>query len=356
MSQDDIANMKVAHYARSPVILVGDIERGGVFASLLGTLMLLKPRDRKLVRGMVINKLYGEASLLGDGPRILEKKAFNTPVLGVIPYLRDIGVAAEDGSSLQEAGEDADGAALDIAVIKLPSIANFDDFDALAAEPGVRVRFVDHPNGLGRPAAILLPGSKTTLADLAWLRERGLAERIGEMARAGAGVVGICGGYQMMGRRISDPQGVETGIREADGLGLLPVETVFAADKRTEQVRARVAARAGFFETLRGSEVKGYEIHMGRSDADDGQPALFEIAGDGRRDGLVSADGRVWGTYLHGLFDNDDLRHAWLRSLGWHGQPKHFERRAAYRRLGEHVREYINMQALKDIIQGDDYA
>lgn len=352
LQKGDIANMKVAHYAQSPVVLVGDIERGGVFAALLGTLMLLPPRDRKRVRGMVINKLYGEASLLGDGPRILQKKAFDTPVLGVIPYLRDIGVAAEDGTALRAADEGSGGPALDIAVMRLPSIANFDDFDALAAEPSVRVRFVESLSELGRPAAIILPGSKSTLADLAWLRERGLDGRIDQMARAGTAVVGICGGYQMMGRHISDPQGIETGIGEADGLGLLPVETVFIAEKRTEQVRARVAAEAGFFEALRGVEVSGYEIHMGRSDADDGQASLFEIVGDGRLDGLISGDGRVWGTYLHGLFDNDDLRHTWLRSLGWRGEPRHFDRRAAYRRLGEHVREHIDMQALRAIIWG----
>ena len=355
LQKGDIANMKVAYYARAPVLLVGDIERGGVYASLLGTRMLLPPRDRKRVRGMVINKLYGEASLLGDGPRILEKKAFNTPVLGVIPYLRDIGVAAEDGSSLPAADERSSGPALDIAVIRLPSIANFDDFDALAAETGVRVRFVESLGELGRPAAVILPGSKTTLADLGWLRERGLAGRIVEMARAGTPVVGICGGYQMMGRRIIDPEGVETGIREAEGLGLLPVETVFEAGKRTEQARARVAAGAGWLAALRGSEVSGYEIHMGRSQADDGQTALFEMAGDGRPDGLVSADGRNWGTYLHGLFDHDGLRHGWLRSLGWRGEPRHFDRRAAYRRLGEHVREHIDMKAVREIIgEADD--
>ncbi|MBE7553605.1 MAG: cobyric acid synthase [Anaerolineales bacterium] len=363
LKEGDIVNMRVARHARSPVVLVGDIDRGGVFAALVGTMVLLEPEERALVKGFVINKFRGDVSLLGDGLALLQERAFNTPTLGVIPFLPGIGVAEEDSVALEEAGkwgseEARRWEAVDIAVIRLPRISNFDDFDPLAAEPGVRVRFVERLDDLGQPAAVILPGSKMTLADLAWLRRTGLAEQIVALAQEGTAVVGICGGYQMLGQSLLDPDGVEAEPgAAAAGLGLLPVETVFAGDKRTVQVQATLQAETGPLAALRGAPIRGYEIHMGRSRLlDPAVPCLSHIGPPDNRhaDGALAAGGCVWGTYLHGLFDNDALRHAWLASLGWQGRGQPFDRHLAYNRLADHVRAHLDIEALRQIIWGKD--
>jgi adenosylcobyric acid synthase len=313
----DIVNMAVARYARAPVLLAGDIDRGGIFAQLLGTLWLLEPDERAMIRGLVVNKFRGDRTLFADGVRILEERG-GVPVLGVVPYLPAQAVPEEDAVALDSPGPRPGGAAIDIAVIRLPRIANFDDFDPLQSEPGVALRYVGSLHELGRPQAIILPGTKSTIADLAWLRATGLAEAIRTRAGQGTAVVGVCGGYQMLGRTIRDSAGVESAGGEAAGLGLLPVETTFAADKATFRVRARVRGGPGWLSAAARQEVDGYEIHMGRSDGGrawleitcrNGQPA-------GVSDGAASDDGRVWGCYLHGLFANAGLRRAWLGSLG----------------------------------------
>ncbi len=382
LKEGDIVNMRVACYAQAPSLLVGDIDRGGVFAALVGTMVLLEPEERALVKAFIINKFRGEVSLLGDGLRMLQERAFNTPTLGVIPFLPDIGIAAEDsvaldglgsrGASLsplreppkggrdaeeQEQGREGDNShVMDIAVIRLPRISNFDDFDPLVTEPGVRVRFVERVDDLDQPAAIVLPGSKMTLADLAWLRSTGLADQIVALAKTNTPVAGICGGYQMLGQSLLDPDGTEAepGAR-ASGLGLLPVETVFAGDKRTIQVQATLQATSGPFAELRGTPIRGYEIHMGRSySLDPTAPPLCHIGppDSGHADGVLAAPGQIWGTYLHGLFDNDALRHAWLRSLGWQDHGRSFDRQRAYNRLADHVRAHLDMVALRQIIWG----
>lgn len=364
LKEGDIVNMRVAQYAAAPVLLVGDIDRGGVFAALAGTMLLLEPEERALVKAFVINKFRGDASLLGDGLRMLQERAFNTPTLGVIPYLPHIGIAAEDSVALDdpppgsqpEDGPSPGGPAVDIAVIRLPRTSNFDDFDPLAAEPGVRVRFVEQTEALGRPAAIILPGSKMTMDDLAWLRRTGLAKAIVTLARQGTAVAGICGGYQILGRELYDPDGIESGPgTRAAGLGLLPVETTFAGDKHTVQVQATLQAPTGPFAALQGTPIRGYEIHMGRSRPTGPDiPNLCRIGGPaaGHPDGVLSADGRIWGTYLHGIFDNDALRHAWLRSLGWQAPGRQFSREQAYNRLANHVQAHLDMAALRKIIWG----
>jgi adenosylcobyric acid synthase len=313
----DIVNMAVARHARAPVLLVGDIDRGGIFAQLLGTLWLLEPEERALVRGLVVNKFRGDRTLFADGVRILKERG-GVPVLGVIPHLPAPAVPEEDAVALDSPAPRPGGAAIDIAVIRLPHIANFDDFDPLQVEPGVAVRYVQSPRDLGSPHAIILPGTKSTIADLAWLRSTGLAEAIRVLAGQGTAVVGVCGGYQMLGRAIRDPAGAEAARGEAAGLGLLPVETTFAADKATFRARARVLGGPGWLSGAAGQEVDGYEIHMGRSA---GGRAWLEIGNRngqvaGVSDGAVSGDGRVWGCYLHGLFGNAGLRRAWLGSLG----------------------------------------
>ena len=360
----DIVNMAVALHAQAPVLLVGDIERGGVFASLIGTLILLAPEEQRLVKGLIINKFRGDLSLLQDGLRMIEERA-GKPVLGVVPFVPDLAIAEEDSLALEQP-ELRDPvtaeSAIDIAVVRLPRVSNFDDVDALRLQPGVRVRFVTTTGELGRPHAVILPGSKNTLDDLVWLRQRGLEQTIRDLARTGTAVVGICGGYQMLGQRLSDPHAVDGYSLEGGdgcsmpGLGLLPVDTVFQPQKRTLQVKARVVSDRGFLAPIVGCEVEGYEIHMGETQG--GQP-LFEITGTGqtqgrRSEGAVDKTGRIMGTYLHGVFDTPAFREAWLRSLGWQGAgtlpPLRQVREAAYKRLAGALRDSLDVAQLREII------
>jgi len=312
----DIVNMRLARYARAPVLLAGDIDRGGIFAQLLGTLWLLEPEERALVRGLVVNKFRGDPALFADGVRILEERG-GVPVLGVIPHLPALAVPEEDAVALDSFVPAPARGGIDIAVIRLPHVANFDDFDPLIAEPGVTLRYVQMPGELGDPHAIILPGTKSTVADMGWLRATGLAEAVRERAARGAAVAGICGGYQLLGRVIRDPCGVESRVVESAGLGLLPVETTFAENKATFRVKAQVLGGPGWLSAAAGQEVDGYEIHVGRTAG--GRPWLDVATRNGQRaglpDGAVSDDGRVWGCYLHGLFHNTGLRRAWLDSL-----------------------------------------
>ena len=327
----DIVNMAVARYAKSPVLLVGDIDRGGIFAQLLGTLWLLEPEERALVRGLVVNKFRGDLSLFQDGVRILEDRG-GVPVLGVIPYLQDLCIPEEDAVALEtlfsyECSQSIESRAtvIDIAILRLPLISNFDDFDPFRMDAGVRIRYVTSPDELGRPNAIIIPGTKSTVADLAWLRSRKLDQALIGYARNGGALVGVCGGYQMLGQVICDPQGVEAQAEITPGLGLLPVETIFLSEKTATQVRACIrmkpypAAGSNWLTSIQGQEIEGYEIHMGTTLST--SPWLEIIARNGDSvsvmDGAISLDGRIWGTYLHGIFANQNLRHAWLKSLSW---------------------------------------
>ncbi len=353
LKKDDFVNMGMARYAGAPVLLVGDINQGGVFAALVGTMVLLEPVERALVKGFVINKFRGAPELLGDGLAMLRERAFDTPTLGVIPFLPDIGVAAEDSVTLDERRPSLMAGtrpAVDIAVIRFPHLSNFDDFDPLIAEPDVGVRFVDQARDLGTPSAVILPGTKLTLHDLAWLRQAGLADRILRLAALRIPVVGVCGGYQMLGQSLRDPDGVEAPAgAQARGLNLLPLDTSFARIKRTVKVEATLAATVGPFVALEGTPVEGYEIHMGYSRHVEPRHSPFCLIGN-RPDGAVAAEGTVWGTYLHGIFDNDSLRHSWLYSLGWRGGGHLFDRQLAYDRLAQHVRTHLDLDALQQII------
>jgi adenosylcobyric acid synthase len=312
----DIVNMAVARHARAPVLLTGDIDRGGIFAQLLGTLWLLEPTDRALVRGLVVNKFRGDRSLFTEGVRILEERG-GVPVLGVVPYLSALAIPEEDAVALETPATRPSESVIDVAVVRLPHVANFDDFDPLRSEPGVGLRYVASLTTLGEPDAVILPGTKSTLADLEWLRTQGLGNAIRHLSDQGAAVVGICGGYQMLGRTIHDPLRVESAQPCLPGLGLLPVETVFAETKATYQARARILAGPAWLSDVAGQEVAGYEIHLGRTDG--GRPWLEINRRNGQSvsltDGAVREDGRVWGCYLHGLFANDTFRRAWLAGL-----------------------------------------
>ena len=348
----DIVNLRMAQYAGASCLLVGDIDRGGVFAALAGTMLLLEPEERLLVRGFLINRFRGDPALLGHGLAMLKERAFGVPTLGVIPFLPDLRIADEDAVPLERdratTAPLAEGQ-LDVAVISLPRIANFDEFDALDVEPGVRLRYVARAEALGHPAAVILPGSKSTLADLAWLRERGLDEAILAAHGQGAQVVGICGGYQMAGEWLTDALGVE-GARgeQAAGLGLLPVGTAFSAEKETHQARLQLSD---------GEIVRGYEIHTGDSKVRDGTARFGVIVERGARavriaDGAASDDGSVWGSYLHGLFENDSFRHGWLRRLGWAGPVVATTalRNGEYDRLADEVEEAVEWAAVEALI------
>jgi len=366
----DLVNMAVARYAQAPVLLVGDIDRGGIFAQLLGTLWLLEPEERDLVRGFIVNKFRGEIELFADGVRILEERG-GVPVLGVIPYLRDLGIPEEDAVAIEQLraahwphrrnerrpghGDEDAAPDVDIAVVALPYISNFDDFDPLTVEPDIQVRYVSSVSELGRPNAVILPGSKSTIADLTWLRDRGLADAIQQLAAKGVAVVGICGGYQMLGEVVRDPQHTESALDQAPGLGLLPADTVFAGEKDTHRVRAQLLDGPGWMSGLAGAAVEGYEIHIGCTRSARPWLEIVERRGQPAHvpDGAVNEDGRVWGCYLHGLFGNGNLRRAWLSSLGWRGMtecvPEH-NVMAALDRLADHVEAAIDMALLESIV------
>jgi len=336
----DLANMATARLAGADVILVADIDRGGVFASLVGTLALLPPEDRARVKGLMINRFRGDPALFADGVRWLEERT-GLPVLGVVPYLQDLGLDEEDSVGLSDSPRGEGD--LDIAVIRLPRIANFNDFDPLVAEPGVAVRYVDRPEALGYPDAVALPGTKNTVDDLRWLVGRGLAAGIDRLARAGTPVVGICGGYQMLGLELSDPEGIESDPGRTPGLGLLPLQTHFQPEKRTIRISGT---------TPSGIPVVGYEIHMGRTVAVGAMEPLLLLEG-GRTDG--ARVGEVWGTYLHGIFESTAFRRRWLNRLrerrGLSPLPEEGgvpdPRDAALDRLATHVRQHVDMVRIR---------
>ena len=352
----DIVNMAIACYAKAPVLLVGDIDRGGIFAQLIGTVWLLEPEERELVKGLIVNKFRGDISLFEDGVHILEEKS-QVPVLGVVPYLHGLFIPEEDAVALENpfAAPVPTAAEVEIVVIHLPRIANFDDFDPLANEPGVRVRYVDGPEQIGNPAAIIIPGTKSTVNDLDWLRSRGFDEAIQRHAQNGGAVVGICGGYQMLGETVYDPGNVESKLDSAPGLGLLPIETVFAGDKATHQASAQVRNGPGWFAGLEGQTVSGYEIHMGRTHSDSSWLEIVERGGQSVQvaDGAASAEGKIWGCYVHGLFANENLRRAWLADLGWKGEQAEGNTNpfaASLARLADTLESTLDMELLEKIV------
>lgn len=304
----DIVNMKMALYADAPVLMVGDIDRGGVFASFVGSMEVLSEQERAQVAGFVVNRFRGQADLLKDA---LDYTLRHTgrPVLGVVPYLKDLGLPEEDSVGFKEGlFDDARSVenAVDIAVLDLPHISNFTDVEPLRIEPDVRLRTVRRPGDLGHPDAIILPGSKNVIGDLTFLRAVGLDRVLEQRAMEGrCEIIGICGGFQILGRCISDPYGIESPGTELTGLDLLPIDTVLEQDKTLTRTEAR--------HRISGLTVYGYEIHHGQSRAGEVSPALIGAGGEpmgGCRD-----DGLVWGSYLHGLFDADGFRRWFIDRL-----------------------------------------
>lgn len=300
----DLANMGLARAAGLPVLVVGDIDRGGVFASLLGTLALLEPADQALVAGWIVNKFRGDAAILAPGLEELRART-GRPVLGVLPFAADLGIDAEDSLALEGRAPEAPALAgtLDVAVLRLRWMSNFTDLDALGAEPGVRVRFTRSPVDVERADLVVVPGTKATVEDLARLRAAGLDAALCARAAAGAPILGVCGGYQMLGAAIED--GVESRAGAVEGLGLLPVRTVFAHEK----LRRRRAGACGWLGGARCAT--GYELRHGRLARHGGEPLLH--AGDGEPDGC--RDGWTLGTSWHGALEDDDFRRALLRAV-----------------------------------------
>lgn len=362
LRQREIVNMRIARLAQAPVLLVGDIDKGGVFASLVGTLVLLEPEERELVKGFIINKFRGDLSILQPGLAMLEERT-GLPVLGVVPYDRTLMLPEEDSVYLEAVPPAAGDGLIDIAVIHFPRISNSTDFEPLQREPGVRLRYVSSLRELGDPNLIILPGTKSTLADLDFLRQSGLAQAIAAQAKGGARVLGICGGYQMLGERLEDPLRVESEAASAPGLGLLPVATRFEREKRTVQVQGLVAAEVGMLAGCRGLPVAGYEIHMGQSEGPSApQSGAFRITQTSQGpadypDGALSADGRILGTYIHGLFDSAPFRQAFLAALG--RQPRRIGEDDAPRvahsleegfdRLAALLRQHLDIERLKAV-------
>lgn len=316
---DDLVNMGMAAMADCPVILVGDIDRGGVFASLYGTVMLLPEEDRKRIRGLIINKFRGDEAILEPGIRMIEEK-MGIPVLGVLPYAQ---IDIEDEDSLSERfhrHQDKENA-VKVEVVYLPRVSNFTDFNALETLEDVNLRYVMRGDSLGEPDVVIIPGSKNTIEDMIYLRNSGLAQQIVKAHRRGARIIGICGGYQMLGKVIRDPHGTESSVAEISGLGLLDVETVFEPEKMTTQVSASWLPDNGLagLDTLSES-LSGYEIHMGRTTLGEAARPFLQLTerlGTETQDtdGAVSPDGMVFGSYIHGIFDNRLFTQGYIGSI-----------------------------------------
>lgn len=316
LKQDDIVNMGMAKMAKAPVLLVGDIDRGGVFAQLAGTLMLLEEDEKAMVKGTIINKFRGDKTILDPGVTMLEEMT-GIPVVGVTPYMQ-IDIEDEDSLSERFCNKKKEGV-VDIAVIRLPRISNFTDFAVLEGMDAVSLRYVDRVEKLGTPDMILLSGTKNTMADLKWMRENGLEAAILKEQQKGTVIFGICGGYQMLGELLEDPEGVEEGgmLR---GMGLLPVQTVFTGEKTRTRVSGEIQKVSGVLQGLFGKKLEGYEIHMGVTTVSENQRKTGEAFSIISEAGKVpKSDGasleNVYGTYVHGVFDEDGIAEELVRSL-----------------------------------------
>ena len=361
LNDRDIVNMGMAKLVDAPVILVADIDKGGVFASIYGTIELMPPEDRKRIKGVIINKFRGDVALLQSGIDMIEELT-QVPVIGVVPYAQ-LDIDSEDSVALVQKSRRFDSRkSLDIAIVSLKRLSNFTDFHSLEIQPDVSVRYVQPGDAIGRPDLLILPGSKNTIEDMNYLRESGLEAEILECLEQGVRIFGICGGYQMLGKVVRDPLHTESEHDETAGFGYLPSETTFAAQKRLRQVTA--SADFSFLGAhIFGRNLLGYEIHMGQTDFLEKTIRPFHIAQEDNfvSDGAVSSDGLVIGTYIHGIFDDDDFRRSLLNRLrvqrGWSEIPVQYryreEKERAYDRLAETVRASLDMEKLQAILEGD---
>lgn len=348
----ELVNMKVAELADVPVILVADIDRGGVFASIIGTLDLLTESERKRVKGMIINKFRGDIELFQDGVEWLEHRT-GIPVLGVLPYLEQHMIEGEDSLSLQDRFSFVKDGALDLAIIKLPFISNYTDFEPFLYEEDVTIRWVENANQLGNPDVIIIPGTKSTIHDLQFLKNHHLFELILSHVKNGKYLVGICGGYQMMCETLTDEEGTDTGTRKytEHGLGLIPADTVFYSQKKTTRVQGKIHQATGISQEL---HLQGYEIHLGHTSS---HRRPFVLLEDGSEDGYYQDNGKIIGTYLHSLFHNDEWRHYWLNGIRSNkGIPVRQivklqkQKDQKYDRLAEHFKSHLDWEKIIEIV------
>ncbi|HEB30484.1 MAG TPA: cobyric acid synthase [Spirochaetes bacterium] len=383
LKENDFVNIRMAESVRAPVVIIADIDRGGVFAALVGTMKLLTNRERRLVAGFIINKFRGDRSLFTSGVRLIEKKT-GRPVFGVLPYFSDIHLPEEDSVALQSGkkGSIKENEDVRIAVIHLPLISNYTDFDPLEMEKKVSLLYARHPEDLKGCSIIIIPGTKNTIEDLLWLKKNGFAEAIRKNLKDGSTLVGICGGYQMLGTRIEDPYEIESSHNKVNGLGILKIVTVLEKEKKLNRVSA--TNRIDALNDLNKGQiyVEGYEIHMGRTFPDSTRPrqtgpgetrsSITRHKGWGPPlkpaftvtqknsvailydDGTVSGDGKIWGTYLHGIFENDDFRKHFLAFHGWTGsncRPYRSFLLDQFDRLGSLIEENVDVQRIINIAE-----
>ena len=372
LREHDIVNMRMAHAADAACLLVGDIDRGGVFASLLGTMELLDPEDRVRIRGFVINKFRGDESLLSPGIAMIEKR-LRLPCAGVVSFLHDLDLDEEDGVALEDRPSAArrwkypdsgSARALRVGVVALPHMANFTDLDALALEPAVSLAYLERSGELAAADLLILPGTKQTLDDLRWLEHRGFVEELRRLSAIGMPIIGICGGFQMLGASIDDPHGIENQREPCSrpGLGLLPVRTVLRAKKTVRRVRGTLRRDFLGAGIPAKSSFEGYEIHVGETFYQSGASPLADIEREGTTDtvadGAVSESAPVLGTYVHGFFDSDDFRHSFIKSAraavdlapatAWAHVGA--EREARIDRLARHLRKSLNIDLIRSWI------
>ncbi|ORT99538.1 Cobyric acid synthase [Anaerovibrio sp. JC8] len=367
LKANDIVNMRVAKYLNAPVLLIADIDRGGALASLVGTLELLDEEERALVKGLVINKFRGDVTLLTPAIEFLEEKT-GKPVLGVVPHIERMGIDDEDSVSLQDKQAAPVDGDIKIAVIQTPKISNFTDFDALSGEGDVSLYYVQNAADFGTPDIVILPGSKNTTEDMLYLEKSGIGGLIKKHAAAGKAVIGICGGYQMLGERIMDPHHTESDNDEVEGLGLLGMTTLFAEKKLTSQVKADCNGLKFMKQSISARDLLGYEIHMGQTDFTreaDSHP--FVIKERSRKacdtvEGTACAQENVFGTYIHGVFDNDEFRRSILNAVRLtkgleplaNTRNVMAEKQQSYERLADIVEQHLDMDKLREIMGEQD--
>lgn len=358
LKQEDIVNMGMAKMAKAPVLLVGDIDRGGVFAQLIGTILLLEEEEQRMVKGMIINKFRGDKTILDPGLTALEERT-GIPVVGVAPYM-ELEVEDEDSLTERFSGNQEVGL-MDIAVVRLPRISNFTDFNALEVIPGVSLRYVKSVAELKNPDMIILPGTKNTIEDLLWMRQNGLEAAILKKAAEGKLVFGICGGYQMLGETLSDPEHVEAG-GEIKGMGLLPMDTVFREAKTRTRVHGVFQKIEGPLRTLSGAPLEGYEIHMGESVLKEGACVFTQVTDSvtngSKGDGAYK--GNVYGSYVHGIFDLEEVAGKVVEAIGERkgidvSQMKGVNfaefKEMQYDKLALGLREHLNMKEIYRILE-----
>ncbi len=348
----DIVNMAVALHADAPVFIIGDIDKGGVFASLYGTHALISDEERMLVKGFIINKFRGDPSLLGSGLDQL-KDLTGVPVIGVVPYLADVYVPEEDSPAEAKTSETGiDDEHVEIAIIGLPRIANFDEFDPLAHQASVKLRYIRKASEFGNPDLVIIPGSKVTAIDLDFIRKSGIESKIRKHLWNGHPLIGICAGLQILGNTILDPEGIESDQPRIQGLGILNLDTRFIGEKLTTRTTARFIADRGLLSGIRGLEASGYEIHVGVSEADSGATVAMQSTDGGHALGYLDRTGRVFGTYVHDLFKNTEFTKRIVNNLATMkgiDQPTEFQpfsQDAEYDKLALHLREHIDINAI----------